>query len=217
MPPSLSEILTVENAYVFRITHRDNVAYLLQHGVHCRNSTVVDPNFVEIGNPEIIDRRRSRRVPIPPGGTLSDYVPFYFTPRTPMLHNIVSGWQGMRQRSRGDVVVLVSSLKRVAEAGATGIIADRNATLAAATFSADHQGLAGLVWDRWQALDYRKDPNDSSKLERYQAEALVHHHLPVSALSAIITYDTTAQVIVQHTVSDIAPQLQVLVRSSWYP
>ncbi len=53
-----------------------------------------DPNFREIGSPDFIDKRAHRMVPVPPGGTLSDYVPFYFTPWLPMLMNITTGRVG---------------------------------------------------------------------------------------------------------------------------
>jgi hypothetical protein len=79
--------LSPEKAYIFRIIHRDNVAWTLDYGLHCRNSPTVDPSYVSIGNPELIDRRNRRVVSVPPGGTLSDYVPFYFTPHSPMMYN----------------------------------------------------------------------------------------------------------------------------------
>ena len=70
--------LNATRALIFRITHIANVAWILRNGLHSRNSGVRDPNFIRIGNPELIQRRATRPVPVPPGGTLSDYVPFYF-------------------------------------------------------------------------------------------------------------------------------------------
>ena len=66
-----------------------------------------DPDFVSIGNPDLIAKRAGRVVAIPPGGSLSDYVPFYFTPRSPMLYNIVTGHNGMKQTPRQDIAILV--------------------------------------------------------------------------------------------------------------
>jgi len=80
-----------EKALIFRITHIDNMPWMLINGLHCRNSPDRDPNFVEIGNRDLIGKRASRVVPIHPGGTLSDYIPFYFTPCSPMLLNIKTG------------------------------------------------------------------------------------------------------------------------------
>jgi hypothetical protein len=101
--------LTPDKAWIFRITHIDNVPWLLTKGVHCRNSGRVALNYREIGNPDLIGKRAHRVVPIPPGGTLSDYVPFYFTPHSPMLLNIKTGYGGMRKTPMSDIVILVSS------------------------------------------------------------------------------------------------------------
>ena len=72
--------LNPEKALIFRITHVANVPWILQNGLHCNNSDSSDPNYVQIGNAELIARRRTRNVPVHPKGSLSDYIPFYFTP-----------------------------------------------------------------------------------------------------------------------------------------
>ena len=83
--------LTAENAYIFRITHKDNLPWILDNGVHCRKSPKQDPNFVNIGIPDLIEKRHLHPVAAPPGGTLSDYIPFYFTPLSMMAYNIYTG------------------------------------------------------------------------------------------------------------------------------
>ena len=73
------------------------------------------PIIRNIGNPDLIDKRSRRVVPIPPGGTLSDYVPFYFTPFSIMMFNIKTGYGGIKhvpnQRNR-DPRFLVASRER---------------------------------------------------------------------------------------------------------
>jgi hypothetical protein len=71
--------LTRERGLIFRTTHRDNVPWILDNGMHARNGEKFDQNYRNIGNVDLIDKRSRRRVGVPPGGTLSDYVPFYFT------------------------------------------------------------------------------------------------------------------------------------------
>jgi|SRR5215218_1829987 len=92
MPKSLQETLIPEKALIFRATHRSNLPWVLANGLHSRSSVRQDPNFVAIGNTEVIARRQKREVPIPPGGDLADYIPFYFTPYSPMLLNIKTGY-----------------------------------------------------------------------------------------------------------------------------
>ena len=82
--------LNADKALIWRIVHRDNMPWLLANGLHCRNAAEQDPNYLNIGNAELIDKRAHRVVPIAPGGTLSDYVPFYFTPFSVMMKNIHS-------------------------------------------------------------------------------------------------------------------------------
>ena len=119
--------LTPEKALIFRITHVANVPWILEHGLHCRNSPDSDPDFRGIGNPDLISKRRHRVVPIPPGGTLSDYVPFHFTPYSIMLYNIKTGYGGVPHVPNTDIVILVSSLHRVAELGAKYLFTDQHA------------------------------------------------------------------------------------------
>lgn len=87
-------VLDQAKALVFRITHRANLPWIMAHGLHCANSAVCDPGFVAIGNAELIGKRRTRSLPPPHGGHLSDYVPFYFTPFSPMMYKIVTGHDG---------------------------------------------------------------------------------------------------------------------------
>jgi hypothetical protein len=72
--------------------HVDNVPWTLLNGVHCRSSPSFDPIFISIGSPDLIQKRKTRVVPIPPGGHLSDYVPFYFT----VLEDVSQHQDGLR-------------------------------------------------------------------------------------------------------------------------
>jgi hypothetical protein len=51
--------LTAEDAWIFRITHKDNLSWILGNGLHCRNSKSRDPSFVNIGMTDLIDKRNT--------------------------------------------------------------------------------------------------------------------------------------------------------------
>src|SRR5437870_5729775 len=99
--------LTAEKALIFRITHIENVPWILANGLHCCNSNCLDSNFRQIGNPDLIDKRTTRTVPIAPYCRLSDYVPFYFTPHSPMLLNIRTGYNGVKKTPMPDIAIVV--------------------------------------------------------------------------------------------------------------
>src|SRR6266699_4391730 len=164
--------LNPEKAYIFRITHTANLPWILEHGLHCPSSNTIDPDHHDIGNPELIQKRANRPVPIPPSGTLSDYIPFYFTPYSPMLYNIKTGHGGIQKRPVEEIIILVSSLHTLKSQGVPFVFSDRDAYLKTALFSNDLANLNWIIWPTLQARDFRKD--DLDRFEKYQAEALIH-------------------------------------------
>jgi len=214
--PLLRNILRPERALIFRITHRDNLPWILRNGFHCWNSNRFDPNFVSIGNPSLISDRRHVGVPIPPGGTLSDYIPFYFTPLSVMLLNIKTGHRGIQQRRNDEIAILVCSLPKLDDAGIKFVFTDRHARLATAEFFGDVADLDRIDWKILQNRDFSRDNNDLGKMERYQAETLVHRHLPIDSLLAIACYNSMERNRVDALVQGAGLGLNVISRPGWY-
>lgn len=159
-------ILNPEKALIWRIIHRDNLPWILTKGLHCRNSAERDPGYVNIGNEELIDKRNQRTVPIRPGGTLSDYIPFYFTPFSPMMYNIKSGYGGIRRRENEEIVILVSSLRNVHSMGLPVVFTDRHAYPPLARYFDDLAQLGQIDWPLLQRRDFKRDIDDPVKVER---------------------------------------------------
>lgn len=208
--------LTSEKARVFRITHIANIAWILAHGIHCKNSSIQDLNFVQIGNPDLIDKRSRRPVLVPPHGMLNDYVPFYFTPFSPMLLNIKTGWNGIQQRPMQDIVILVSSIHRLAENDLRVVVTDRHAYLEAAMFSDAIDGLKRIDWKLLQSRNFKRDPNDLAKIERYQAEALVSGCVPVDALTGIVCHGPQQEALLSDVVVSAGLMTTVVARPGWF-
>lgn len=212
----MSKDLTPEKALIFRIVHRENLGWILDHGLTCLSSGNLDPDFISIGNPEIISRRQERQVPIPPGGTLADYVPFYFTPWSPMLYNIKTGWGGVTQRANDEILVLVSSIRHLARQGRAFVFTDRHALLRNARFSSQVADLSWIDWGILQARDFKRSFDDLEKGERYQAEALVHLAVPVSCLLGIGCHSPEVKNQVDAALAARHLALKVVAKSSWY-
>lgn len=208
--------ISQSNAYIFRITHIDNVPWILRNGFQCMNSPNRDPNFREIGNSDLIDKRQHRLVPVEPGGTLSDYVPFYFTPLSPMLLNIKTGYNGMRQTPMPDIAIFVSSLPHVANQGLPFVFTDRHAYPVAAQYFTEMQRLDAIDWKILQTRDFKRDPNDIGKVERYMAEALIHRHVPLSALLGVACYGPEPETRLLGMQADAGVSLKTVVKQDWY-
>jgi len=208
--------LKPENGFIFRITHIANVPWILDHGLHCQSSPEQAPDYVEIGNPELIQRRARRVVPIPPGGVLSDYVPFYFTPHSPMLLNIKTGHHGIRRRPMSEIVIMVSALPKLARQGIPFVFTDRHACLQTASFFSDLAQLDRIAWNLLQTRDFKKDVYDPGKFERYQAEALVYRHLPVTALLGVVCHGEAQAARLRAEVENRRQNRQIEVKPNWY-
>ncbi len=69
--------LNADKALIWRIVHRDNIPWILENGLHCQSSKVL-PDYVTIGNSDLIDNRHSA----PP-------IPNWHINR----HNVRRGWR----------------------------------------------------------------------------------------------------------------------------
>jgi len=207
--------LTAEKALIFRILHRDNFADVLENGCLSRTARQ-GGKYTEIGNQELISKRNTREVPCGPGGTLSDYVPFYFTPFSPMLYNILTGYSGITKRPASEIVILVSSLHRLKDNGVEFVFSDRHAYLKTALFSDDLDDLEKrIIWDVLQARNFRRD--DLVRFEKYQAEALAHNQVPLNALMGAVCYNSDVKAELEVECLKHNAQLKVFKKPGWYP
>lgn len=207
--------LNPEKALIWRATHCNNLPWILENGLHCANSNLQDPGFVPIGNPDLIEKRRQRSVPISPKGTLADYVPFYFTPFSVMMYNVHTG-HGVRQRPNAEIVILASSLRHLQQIDVKFVFTDRHAYINFAEFYSDLARLDQLDWKRLQARDFTRDPDDPEKMDRYQAEALIHRHLPPAGLLGIMCYSEELRRDLEAAVHARSLKLPVYARPDWY-
>ncbi|MBL8812376.1 MAG: DUF4433 domain-containing protein [Planctomycetaceae bacterium] len=205
-----------EAGHIFRITHVRNLPWILEHGLHCANSSTVDPNFVPIGLPDLIRKRAAWPVPVPPHGFLSDYVPFYFTPWSIMMCNITTGFNGVIKRPNREIAIIVSRVFRLADYGVPFVFTNGHARLKETEFFSNTSDLGRIDWKLLINKDFQKDPEDPGKLGRYQAECLAFRHVPAQALLGIVCYDQQNATQVAGEVERRGLDLSVKVIKDWY-
>lgn len=93
--------------YAFRITHIDNIPYIDRYGLVRANSPLRDPNYVSLGDPQVIVKREQRQIK---GYRLCDFIPFYLGPRSPMLYVIQHGFNGVKRVNADQIVYCVIRL-----------------------------------------------------------------------------------------------------------
>ena len=155
-------------------------------------------------------------MPVAPGGTLSDYVPFYFTPFSIMMYNIKTGYGGIPQVANEDIIILVSSLLRMSELGIPFVFTDRHAYVRIANYFTDLNRLDQIDWPLLNRCDFRNDPEDPGKMERYQAEALVWKHVPLEGLTGVCCYTQAANTWITSELDQRGLELKTTVQTKWY-
>ena len=133
-----------------------------------------------------------------------------------MMLNIKTGYGGITQFPNSEIVVFASSLRRLESMGHAFVFTDRHALLANARFYRQLSDLKALDWAIWQARDFRRDPDDPEKLERYQAEALVRGLLPTEALLGLVCYNSQSERELTSQVTERGMALGVHARPGWY-
>lgn len=172
---------------------------------------------IEVGQQSIKQRRAETRVLSAPGGTVADYAPFYYAPRSPMMHNIHSGKVPSYRDGCDRLIYLATHTQRLVEAGLTWLATDRNAVLSHAEFSADDARLTEMIdWDVMELERCFPVPEHPDRIERRMAEFLVHEQVPFDQIMAVGVKSTHLQSEVDAILSGHGSSLRGIVRPTWY-
>ena len=203
--------LTAEQARIWRIVRRSDISSLIENGLYSANHVPPTANYKTMGNEDIIERRNSRVVPIATGGVLNDYVPFYFTPCSPMMYNIHTGYN-VPKVANEDIIILVASLNSLKNNSSVNFVfTNMHALMAYADFYSDLQHLNSIDWGILQNCNFTR-----VNMERYQAEALIHQHLPIEQLEAILCYSETVKSEVESYLKQHGKNMTVKVAKHMY-
>ena len=206
---------------VVHFTHVDHLTTVIEHGL--LSDTAAQAARVlttEVGNVGIKDQRRHRPVPLPPGGVVADYVPFYFAPRSPMMFAISRGNVPSYQGGTARLVYLLSALERLHELGHRPVLTDRNAALHYADYRvfdpADPIDDEFIDWGLMTQEYWNNTPDEPMRMERRMAEALVHERVKWDAVTEIGTQSEIVATEVRAILATARSSTLVNVRPSWY-
>lgn len=201
--------------FLYHFTHVDNLALIVTRGLLCESAGT--PRSVEVGNRRIKDRRRRRQVPVGPGGVVSDYAPFYFATRSPMLYAINGGRVPEYADGQDPLVYLVTTVERLLELGLRPVFTDRNAVLDVARFTTEVDDLDGLVdWPLMRTRYWNNTAEDLDWRERRMAECLIHAKVPWGAFIGVATRTRLRQAEARALVEGTGVAERVEVRPGWY-
>lgn len=177
------------NKYIFRMIHYKNLGFILQNGLCSRNYPIKDPDYINIGDINLIDQRNDYTIGInPPGGTLGNYIPFYFGGHSPMLLNIKTGYRGITQRQQDEIIFIVCQIKDIIQQCPDWCFTDGHPKNHITEFFNCIEDLGKVDWDVVSQQFWTNTAADLDRMRRKQAEFLVKNHIPVSCIKGIIVY-----------------------------
>jgi hypothetical protein len=196
---------------IFHITHVANLASILREGgLWCDAQRITRGlGHTNIGHLHIKQRRLSRPVRTRTGGTLGDYVPFNFCPRSVMLYVVHRGHQDYNG-GQENIVHLVSSVQLAVGLGTPWAFTDRHAELAHALHFDDLHKLDEVPW-HVMGLPYWSEVR-----EERQAEFLVHQFFPWTAVAGIAVMTPATAARVQQIIGVAAHRPPVTIEPGWY-
>jgi len=205
---------------VYHFTRVEHLDTIRGQGLRCDRQAQADGLLtIEVGNTGIKARRAQRTVPVRPRGVVSDYVPFYFAPRSPMLYSIHKGNVPGYTQGTGRIIYLVTTLERLLEVGLDPVLTDRNAVLQLASFHQFRDGEPAddfVDWPLMKQTMWHNTDADPDRLERRMAECLVHGAVPWSAIEYVGAKSDAVADEVRAKLGGELRHVRVEVRRNWY-
>lgn len=169
--------------HVFHFTRVEHLSQIIKRGLLSDNQAKAQAVLaVEIGNADIKQRRQRKDVDIHPGGTVADYVPFYFAPRSPMMYVIDKGNVPTYTEGCDRLIYLVSTVEQFMDNRLELVVSDRNAAMNVAEFEHFSENLPEdfIDWPLMKERMWQDVPEYQDRKERRMAECLVHGSVPWS-------------------------------------
>ena len=133
-----------------------------------------------------------------------------------MMYNIKTGYGGITPRENKDVVIFVSSIHRLEELAVPFVFTNQHAYAVDTEFYNDVQRLGEIDWPLLQRRDFKTDDNDPGKQLRYQAEALIHRHVPLNAVLGIACVNDAVKDSLELLLGQRGIELAIRSKPTWY-
>ncbi len=203
---------------IYRLLHIDNLAVILDcGGMHAPNHPPEGASdYRAIHNVDIQKIRRQRPIACGPGGTVHDYVAFYFGPRSPMLLQLHTGRVEGYSEGQEPLIYAVSTIETVTQAGLGFVFSDGHGIAAFTQWFDDLNDLDKVDWDMAYADYWADTVDDMDRQRRKQAEFLVHRFCPWEVVHRIGVLNEAVKERVERILNRKNISMPVEVRRQWY-
>lgn len=210
-----------DNPKIFHIVHIDHLGSIVRDGAlfsYAIMSQRSDNPGTNIGMGHIKERRMLKSVGDSAAGTVGEYVPFYFCPRSVMLYIMYKGdhpditYRG----GQAPVIHLVSDMDQAtswaAAQGRSWAFTNANASTGYVQFFHGKHQLNELRWDLIKLRDFRPQQVSEAK----HSEFLVKDSFAWELITGIVVYNEATKRLVEEAIKDAKHKPIVKVCEQWY-
>jgi ssDNA thymidine ADP-ribosyltransferase, DarT len=210
-------MVDVDKIWLFRIIPIQNLELILRNGMYCKNAKRTDKEFVTIGNKEIINQRDNKIVKCFPETVVNDFIPFYFSVRTPMLYNLITGY-GVPAIPQKEIIYICCRLNELINNKFQWCFTDGNAAKNITKFSNNIKDLKKLDWRSIESKDFRDEntDGDEDRVRKKHAEFLVKDYVSVEYIKGIAVLNETVKEEVEETIKNLKLSIEVKIKPEFY-
>lgn len=205
--------IDVNKIWVFRIIPFKNLENNLRHGLHSKNADKKHAEFISIGSEEVIKRRDTTIVKCFEDTVVNDYVPFYFSVRTPMLYNVITG-HGVPKFPQEEIIYLCCKLTDLATDEFQWCYTNGNAATKITRFFRKLSGIEEKIdWRSIRSTDFRDDneDGDEDRGRKKHAEFLVKDYVPAKYIKRIVVLNEAKKKQVEKIIEKLDLEIEVFI------
>jgi hypothetical protein len=196
---------------VSHITHVDNLGSILEQDCLWSDAKRIELGLMNqnIGYSHIKQRRLTHLVSVAAGGTIGQYVPFNFCPRSVMLYVIYQGHENY-DGGQEKIVHLISDTDTVRATNQDCFFTDIHADLAFAEQIADFNRINELNFNKIHAKYWQEFK------EEKQAEFLAYQAVSWNCIRQIAVKTPELALEVEQLLSKSSHKPEILIKPEWY-
>ncbi len=206
---------------ILRFTHIENLSiFLNRNGLHAPNHVPSDGQIYKAAhNLELQAARSKTPIPCGPGGTIHDYVPFYFGERSPMMLRLRSGWVSGYAEGQESLVYLVSTAQTVDASGAKFVFSEGHGYVAYTKWFDRLDFLSEIDWEAVHSRYWGRQNDPTGELKRRkQAEFLIYRFCDWSLIQEIVVFNDRIKSSVEKIMGEYSEcsQRMISIKPGWY-
>ena len=204
---------------LYHMTEIDNLSSILSTGCLLSNKSIRDNcvNNTSIANQSVQSHREETQIYFPPNGTLHEYVPFYFAPRSPMLYAIYKNNVDTYCGDQSRIIYLCTNVQIVLDHSYQYVFTDGHAIVEyTQQYNNVNELFTAIDWELMKAKFWNNTDEDRDRKRRRQAEFLIYRFFNMNDVTEIAVKETSIRNQVQQLFAEKNFLKPIQVKPEWY-